>query len=98
MVTIIHETGMPYEATVYATSGVCTLRGLKIAHRSPSVANNYAVFAQGANLTLEVSGARPGRTYSWLAVLRSSVSHGCMVPALQLKMRGDVFISRDAGR
>ncbi len=55
--TIIHETEKPYEATVYATSGNCTLKGLKIAHRSPSVANNYAVFAQGANLTLEVSRA-----------------------------------------
>ena len=56
--TIIHETEKPYEATVYATSGSCTLRGLKIAHRSPSVANNYAVFAQGAKLTLEVSGVQ----------------------------------------
>ena len=53
-VLISHETDKPYEATVYATSGTCTLRGLKIAHRSPSVANNYAVFSQGASLTLEV--------------------------------------------
>lgn len=54
-VTIIHQTDAPYEAAVYATSGSCTLRGLKIAHRSPSVANNYAVFVQGASLALEVS-------------------------------------------
>ena len=53
-VLISHETDRPYEATVYATSGACTLRGLRIAHRSPSVANNYAVFSQGASLTLEV--------------------------------------------
>ncbi len=65
--TIIHETEKPYEATVYVTSGSCTLRGLKIAHRSPSVANNYAVFAQGANLTLEVRGAQCALTHTQLA-------------------------------
>ena len=53
-VLINHETDKPYEATVYATSGNCTLRGLKIAHLSPSVANNYAIFSQGASLRLEV--------------------------------------------
>ena len=53
-VTIIHQTDRPYESTVHATSGNCMLRGLTIAHRSPSVANNYALFLQGASLTLEV--------------------------------------------
>lgn len=53
-VTILHQTDRPYESTVHATSGNCMLRGLTIAHRSPSVANNYAVFLQGASLKLEV--------------------------------------------
>jgi hypothetical protein len=71
-VTIVHQTDRPYESTVHATSGNCTLTGLTIAHRSPSVANNYAVFLQGASLTLDVWHQDPRFTLTYSARLLHS--------------------------
>jgi hypothetical protein len=54
-VTLEHFTSTPYEATLEAAPG-CTglaVHNLTIRHGSKSVANNYAVFAQGgSSLTL----------------------------------------------
>jgi len=61
-VTLLWETAAPYEAVLEAAAGGgVTLRGLRLRHASPSVANNAAVFCRGGTLTLEVRGAR-GRT------------------------------------
>ena len=58
-VTLLWETAAPYEAVVEAAAGGgVTLRGLRLRHASPSVANNAAVFCRGGTLTLEVRGAR----------------------------------------
>ena len=57
-VTLEHRTSSPYEATVEnqmpGSAGAVTLRRVVVRHASPSVANNYAAFAQpGSALTLE---------------------------------------------
>lgn len=52
--TVVWETQRPYEAAVEASPGArAVLRGLQIRHAGKSVANNYAVYSQGADLTLE---------------------------------------------
>ena len=56
-VTLEHFTSTPYEATLEAAPG-CTglaVHNLTIRHGSKSVANNYAVFAQGGS-SLTLSG------------------------------------------
>lgn len=52
--TLVWETKQPYEAVVEASApGGALLRGLRLRHASPSVANNAAVFSRGGALTLE---------------------------------------------
>lgn len=41
------KTTNPYESTVAVRAPGCIVTGLTIAHASPSVANNYAVFVEG---------------------------------------------------
>jgi hypothetical protein len=58
-VTLEHFTSTPYEATLEAAPG-CTglaVHNLTIRHGSKSVANNYAVFAQGGS-SLTLTGLR----------------------------------------
>lgn len=51
---VVWETSRPYESALYAAPGAeVVVRGIKFRHASKSVANNYGVFSQGANLTLE---------------------------------------------
>ena len=57
--TLVWETNRPYEAVVEASApGGAVLRGLRLRHSSPSVANNAAVFARGSALTLEARAPR----------------------------------------
>ena len=52
--TLVWETKRPYEAVVEASAlGGALLRGLRLRHASPSVANNAAVFLRSGALTLE---------------------------------------------
>lgn len=52
--SLIWETERPYEAVVKASAGATvTLTGLVLRHASKSVANNYAVHSEGADLTLQ---------------------------------------------
>ena len=54
-VTVIWETQQPYESVLQSTAQSAVVKGLRLRHSSPSVANNYAVFMQGGSLRLEVS-------------------------------------------
>ena len=56
-VTVIWETRAPYEAVLDSSAPSATVRGLRLRHASPSVANNYAVYMRGGSLRLEVCSA-----------------------------------------
>ena len=52
--TIEWRTGSPYESTVEVAAGVSAhISGLTIAHASPSVANNYAVYSRAGSLDIQ---------------------------------------------
>eukprot|EP00439_Symbiodinium_sp_Y106_P080155 s194_g18.t3 len=52
--TLIWESEKPYEAVLTAEQGSqVTVRGFNIKHAGKSVANNYAIFSSGGDLTLE---------------------------------------------
>ena len=56
VVALEHRVDAPYQATFEVSDGVqnVTLRGITVRHASPSVANNYAVFARpGSSLAVE---------------------------------------------
>jgi hypothetical protein len=53
-VTVIWETRAPYEAVLESSAPSATVRGLRLRHASPSVANNYAVYVHGGSFRLEV--------------------------------------------
>lgn len=56
VVALAHRVDAPYQAAFEVSDGVqnVTLRGITVRHASPSVANNYAVFARpGSSLALE---------------------------------------------
>ena len=70
-VTILWETGRPYESVVQSSGVGVHLIGLKLRHSSPSVANNYAVYMHGGSLLLEVCASAPVSTV--LEVIRQGV-------------------------
>ncbi|CAE7787755.1 unnamed protein product [Symbiodinium sp. CCMP2456] len=52
--TLIWESEKPYEAVLTAEQGSqATVRGFNIKHAGKSVANNYAIFSSGGDLSLE---------------------------------------------
>ena len=51
--TVVWETQKPYESVLQSSAPGAVVRGLRLRHSSPSVANNYAVFMQGGSLRLE---------------------------------------------
>ncbi|CAG9462877.1 unnamed protein product [Pedinophyceae sp. YPF-701] len=54
--TIVWETDAPYESTVVVMAPGTSIKGVNIKHRSPSVANNFAVYVmQGASLSVAKS-------------------------------------------
>lgn len=53
-VTVSWQTTRPYESVLECKGAIgAVVRDLNIRHRSPSVANNYAVFLQGSDLVME---------------------------------------------
>lgn len=52
--TLIWETGRPYEAAlIVGPRARAVVRGLSIRHAGKSVANNYAVYSEGGDLTMD---------------------------------------------
>ena len=52
--TLVWETERPYEAVITAERGSrATMRGFNVKHAGKSVANNYAIYSPGGDLSLE---------------------------------------------
>lgn len=84
------ETNRPYESVLSAGSGARVLaQGLTFRHASKSVANNYVVFSQGAELTLidcDVSSSTGAGVAAegGSLLLRGGVIHDCARQGLVL--------------
>ncbi len=51
---IVWETRKPYESVLESSAAGVLVKGLRLRHSSPSVANNIGVFMRGGSLKLEV--------------------------------------------
>ena len=57
--TIVWETKKPYESVLESSASGVLVRGLRLRHSSPSVANNYGVFMRSGSLRLEARSCMP---------------------------------------